>query len=75
MEKPEATTRKSPRVRETVVEPVKPVLRSDAETINIYMDLLQRAPATPFLTTMEETTVWLDKYNRWLREVRHEVPL
>lgn len=58
------------------VVPLKPTLRSDTETINIYMDLLRRAPFAPNFSNMEEVVLWLDnKYNKWLREVRHEVPL
>ena len=76
MEKPEKTPVKVERTRKplTAEEP-RPTLRSDAETIKIYMDLLLDTPDMPSFTSMEEVTKWLDKvYRPYLQAVRHEVP-
>ena len=75
MEKPEKTLAKPTRVRDSIVETPKPVLRSDFETIRVYAELLNSAPDMPFFTNMNEVTAWLDNnYNKWLRQVRSELP-
>ena len=76
MEKPEEASVKIKRTR-IQIEPdlPKPVIRSDAETVQIYAKLLDSAPETPMLTNMNEVTAWLDQtYRPWLQQVRHELP-
>ena len=77
MEKSKETPVKVERTRKPVIDTSipKPTIRSDTETINIYMDLLRKTPDMPLFTDMFEVTAWLDKiYRPFLQAVRHEVP-
>ncbi len=73
---PAKSTKKVSRtpVVETSIEKPEVVLRTDAETIKIYSELLDTAPPMPSFNSMGEVTVWIDKtYRHWISKVNQEL--